>query len=142
MPTISLKKKKTEKSRFARKFGEEKLRYRFTLNFSPIAILTIIVASIFLLGGGFYLVMEKPQPFITFYGRIYPIIPGELSSQTLSEGLASMLFLGLGVAGAYLGWNGLKVTPGRRVSTVKVMLGVALLALATVGLYLLFQAKI
>jgi hypothetical protein len=142
LQSISLK-RRSKKSKFTRKFGEKKrFKYEVSLNFSPAVIMAIILVSVFLLGGGFYLIMEKPQPFIMYYGKIYPVIPGELSSQTLSEGLASMLFLGMGVAGAYLGWRGTILAPGRRISTVKVMVGVVLMVLAAAGLYLLFQAKI
>lgn len=136
-------KKKPKSSKFAKKFGKRKgLSWRLpALNLHPAAIAALVFLAVFLAGGGLYLLCEPTLPAISLGRQMYPIVPNQLTTQTLSESLLAMMFLFAGVGGGYMVWDGLQSPVGRRPSTIKTIVGMMLLTAAIVSLYILFLAK-
>ena len=136
-------KKKPKSSKFAKKFGKQKgLGWKLpALNFHPAAIAALVFLAVFLAGGGLYLLFEPTLPAISVGRQIYPIVPSQLTTQTLSESLLAMIFLFAGVGGGYMVWNGLQSPVGHRPSTIKTTVGIIMLVASLASLYILFLVK-
>lgn len=111
----------------------------------PLLIVTIILiaAAIFLLGGGIYDFVEKNVPAIipgpgqrwTFF------IKYNVSEQTLTESLYSMVFYGIGVIGCYLTFKSTRYAYRRRQAWILLSIGVSLILVAFLGCEWLLSLK-
>jgi len=138
-----LLKRKPKSSKFTKKFGRQKgLGWKLpALNVHPAAIAAMVFLAVFLAGGGLYLLFEPTLPAISIGRQVYPIVPSQLTTQTLSESLLAMIFLFMGVGGGYMIWSGLQSPVGHRPSTVKTTVGIVMLIASLASLYILFLIK-
>jgi len=67
-----------------------------------------IGASIFLLGGGIYDILEQPIVAFVTGGRIIPYYPQALNDQLLGESIASMVLYSIGIIGLVLMYRSTK----------------------------------
>jgi len=137
-----LLRRKGKPSKYARKFGRKRGGWKPpSFNPYPVAVVAMVFLAVFLGGGGLYLLCERTLPAIMLGRQLYPIIPRQLTTQTLSESLVAMIFLFAGVGGGYMVWDGLRSPVGRRPSTVKTAVGMILLAASLASLYILYLIK-
>ncbi len=86
-----------------------------------------IAASIFLLGGGVYDIIERPiVAFVGSGGRIIPYYPQALNEQLLGESVASMILYSLGIAGLLLTYQSTKYTYNPREAFTTLFMGLLL----------------
>jgi len=86
-----------------------------------------ISASVFLLGGGIYDILE--QPVVAFFsgGRIIPYYPQALNEQLLGESIASMILYAIGILGLILMYQSTKYAYSPREAFTTLLLGLLLL---------------
>jgi hypothetical protein len=95
---------------------------------STILIATLaIAASIFLLGGGIYDIIEQPIVAFISGGRIIPYYPQALNEQLLGESIASMILYSLGTSGLILMYQSTKYAYNPREAFTTLLIGLALL---------------
>jgi hypothetical protein len=85
-----------------------------------------IAASIFLLGGGIYDILEQPIVAFISGGRIIPFFPQALNEQLLGESVASMVLYSLGVVGLLLVYQSTKYAYSPREGFTMLLIGVLL----------------
>ena len=110
-----------------------------TLKPSTILLATVaIAASVFLLGGGIYDLLERP--IIAFVSAGRPIIyyPQALNEQLLGESIAAMILYALGVMGLILVYQSTKYAYNPREAFTMLLIGLLLLLIgwALVEFYL------
>jgi hypothetical protein len=110
-----------------------------TLKVSTILLATIaIAASVFLLGGGIYDLLERP--IIAFVSGGRPIIyyPQALNEQLLGESIAAMILYSLGILGLILVYQSTKYAYNPREAFTMLLIGLLLFSIgwALVEFYL------
>ena len=122
-------------SRKARK-GASSLSYHLqktywklvTLKPSTFLLATLaIAASIFLLGGGIYDILEQPVVAFISGGRIIPYYPQALNEQLLGESVAAMILYSLGIIGLILMYRSTKYAYNPREAYTTLLIGLLLL---------------
>lgn len=122
-------------SRKARK-GASSLSYHLqktywklvTLKPSTFLLATLaIAASIFLLGGGIYDILEQPVVAFISGGRIIPYYPQALNEQLLGESVAAMILYSLGITGLILMYRSTKYAYNPREAYTTLLIGLFLL---------------
>lgn len=96
-----------------------------------LAILAI-AASIFLLGGGIYDILERPIVAFISGGRIIPYYPQALNEQLLGESIASMILYTFGVIGLLLMYQSTKHAYNPREAFTNLLIGLLLLLIGWV----------
>ena len=86
-----------------------------------------ITASIFLLGGGIYDILERPVVAFVSGGRIIPYYPQALNEQLLGESIASMILYSLGIIGLILMYQSTKYAYSPREAYTTLLIGAILL---------------
>lgn len=99
-----------------------------TLKPSTILLASIaIAASIFLLGGGIYDIIEQPVIAFVSGGRIIPYYPQALNEQLLGESVASMILYSFGIIGLILMYQSTKYAYSPREAFTMLIIGLILL---------------
>lgn len=113
--------------------------------FKPSTILLAILAisaSVFLLGGGIYDILEQPIVAFVSGGRIIPYYPQALNEQLLGESIASMTLYSLGIMGLILMYQSTKYVYRPREAFTMLLIGLLLLLIGWVLVELfLFPSK-
>ncbi len=91
-----------------------------------------IAASIFLLGGGIYNIIEQPIVAFISGGRIIPYYPQALNEQLLGESIASMILYSLGIVGLILIYQSTKYAYSPRDAYTTLLIGLLLLLIGWV----------
>ena len=92
-----------------------------------------IAASIFLLGGGVYDVLEQPVvAFVSASGTPILYYPGALNEQLLGESIASMIFYSLGIVGLIFIYQSTKHAYNPREAFTMLLIGMLLLLIGWV----------
>lgn len=86
-----------------------------------------IAASVFLLGGGIYDILEQPIIAFVSGGRIIPYYPQALNDQLLGESIASMILYSLGIIGLLLLYQSTKYAYSPREAFTMLLIGLLLL---------------
>ncbi len=87
-----------------------------------------VAASIFLLGGGIYDILEQPiVAFVGSGGRIIPYYPQALNEQLLGESIASMILYSMGISGLILMYQSTKYAYSPREAFTTLLIGFILL---------------
>ncbi|MCK4476971.1 hypothetical protein KAU88_00365 [Candidatus Bathyarchaeota archaeon] len=99
-----------------------------TLKPSTLLLATLaIAASIFLLGGGIYDILEQPVVAFISGGRIIPYYPQALNEQLLGESMAAMILYSLGITGLILMYQSTKYAYNPREAYTTLLIGLLLL---------------
>jgi hypothetical protein len=98
---------------------------------SLITVLFIAI-SIFILGGGLYVILEGPMAFLPSATRPIFYYPG-IAEQTASESLYFIFFLTMGVSGGFLALWSTRFTYRPREAKILLLVGVIMLGLALFG---------
>ena len=103
---------------------------------SSIIILTLISASVFILGGGVYDIMNNPvfHPEMTTSER-------QAYMTTFNDGLSFMFFLVIGIAGGLLAFRSTRYAYRPREARMFLLIGVTMLVIAFIGCELLLMKK-
>ncbi len=91
-----------------------------------------IAASVFLLGGGIYDLIEQPIVAFVSGGRIIPYYPQALNEQLLGESIAAMMLYSLGVMGLILAYQSTKYAYSPREAYTTLLIGLILLLIGWV----------
>lgn len=83
----------------------------------------VIGASIFLLGGGVYDILEQPIIAFVYNSRIIPYYPQSLNDQLLGESIASMVLYSIGIIGLVLMYKSTKYAYSPREAFTWLMIG-------------------
>jgi hypothetical protein len=86
-----------------------------------------IAASVFLLGGGIYDLIEQPIVAFISGGRIIPYYPQALNDQLLGESIASMILYSFGIVGLILMYQSTKYAYSPREAYTTLLIGLVLL---------------
>ena len=116
-----------------------------TLKPSTLLLATIaMAASVFLLGGGVYDILEQPiVAFISAGGRVIPYYPQALNEQLLGESIASMVLYSLGIAGLLMIYQSSKYAYSPREAFTTLLMGLVLFLICWVIVeYFLFPSTI
>ncbi|MCS7125249.1 MAG: hypothetical protein NZ932_07555 [Candidatus Bathyarchaeota archaeon] len=104
-----------------------------TIKPSNFALAAIVVAiSVFLFGGGIYLIIVKPYPAIYYGGRFLFVDP-QLSEQWVSDSIIAMILFAFGVIGLLLMYQSTKYAYNPRQAYLMLMIGVALFIIAYIS---------
>ncbi len=99
-----------------------------TLKPSTLLLATLaIAASVFLLGGGIYDILEQPIIAFVSGGRVIPYYPQALNEQLLGESIASMILYALGITGLILMYRSTKYAYNPREAYTTLLIGLFLL---------------
>lgn len=91
----------------------------------------VVAASLFLLGGGIYDILEKPLfAIVTAGGRIITIYPYQLNEQFLVESIIVMVIYTIGVTGFLLTYQSTKYAYRPRQAYRLLLVGCVLLVIA------------
>lgn len=102
-----------------------------------------IGASVFLLGGGIYDILEQPIVAFVSEGRIIPYYPQALNDQLLGESVASMVLYSIGIVGLILMYRSTKFAYSPREAFTWLMIGSVLLLIGWVIIeFFLFPSTI
>lgn len=102
---------------------------------------TVTAASIFLLGGGIYDLLEQPAFAIFIQGRPYFAYPYSLSEQFLGESMFVMILYSLGATGLLITYQSTKYAYRPRQAFMLLMLGVLLIIIAYIFVEYAFIAR-
>jgi ABC-type uncharacterized transport system permease subunit len=102
----------------------------------------VIAASIFLLGGGVYDILEKPF-FAIFLegGRFIGVYPYSLNEQLLAESIFVMLVYAIGAGGFLLTYQSTKYAYRPRQAFMFLLIGVIFIIVAYIGVEYVFLAR-
>jgi len=103
--------------------------------------ITVTAASIFLLGGGIYDLLEQPAFAIFIQGRPYFAYPYSLGEQFLGESMFVMILYGLGAAGLLVAYQSTKYAYRPRQAFMLLLLGVLLIIIAYIFVEYAFIAR-
>ena len=97
-------------------------------------LLTIlaVAASVFLLGGGIYDILEQPAIAFISGGRVIPYYPQALNEQLLGESIASMVLYSLGIMGLLLIYQSTKYAYNPREAYTTLLIGLVLVLIGWV----------
>lgn len=107
---------------------------------APIVML-LILASIFVLSGGIYDIMEKPPAVIPGPGQQWTFyVPYDISRQTLNESLIAICLYAAGISGFFLAYWSTRYVYRPRQASILLLIGTVMIVLAFFGgLYVLDQ---
>lgn len=109
---------------------------------SNIILAAITVAiTIFLFGGGIYLIIVKPYPAVYYGGRFLFVYP-QLSEQWVSDSLIAMTLFAFGVIGVILMYQSTKYAYNPRQAYIIFMVGAALLLIAYISFEVIIEGKL
>jgi len=91
-----------------------------------------VAASVFLLGGGVYDILEQPVIAFVSSGRVIPYYPQALNEQLLGESVASMVLYSLGLIGLLLMYQSTKYANNPREAYTTLLIGLLLLLIGWV----------
>jgi hypothetical protein len=91
-----------------------------------------IALSIFILGGGLYVILEGPMAFLPSATRPIFYYPG-IAEQTASESLYFIFFLTMGVSGGFLSIWSTRFAYRPREAKIMLLVGVLMIGLALFG---------
>ncbi len=98
-----------------------------TLKPSTLLLASLAIgASIFLLGGGIYDILEQPIVAFVSGGRIIPYYPQALNDQLLGESIASMVLYSIGVVGLIVVYRSTKYVYRPREAFTWLLIGIVL----------------
>ena len=102
--------------------------------------LSIVALSIFILGGGVYDIMEQPLAVLPTPGNpgYYP----DITHQFLTESIAFIFFLIIGISGGYISFRSIRSSYRSREAKMFLVIGVLMLFTAVIGSELALQTKI
>jgi len=101
----------------------------------------IIAASIFLLGGGVYDLLEKPFFAIFIQGRFIGVYPYSLNEQLLAESIFVMLIYAIGASGLLLTYQSTKYAYRPRQAFMFLLIGVIFIIVAYIAVEYAFLAR-
>jgi hypothetical protein len=115
-----------------------------TLKPSTILLAALAIgASVFLLGGGIYDILEQPIVAFVSGGRIIPYYPQALNEQLLAESIASMVLYSLGIVGLILVYQSTRYAYNPRQAYTTLLIGLSLLLVGWILVeYFLFPGTI
>ena len=91
-----------------------------------------IALSIFILGGGLYVILEEPMAFLPSATRPIFYYPG-IAEQTASESFSIIFFISMGVSGGFLVIWSTRFAYRPREATIMLLVGIIMLGLALFG---------
>ena len=103
---------------------------------------TIMIISIFLLGGGIYDIIERPIVIGGWQVRILPFYPRGLNEQFLGESIFVMILYALGVSGFILIYQSTKYVYRPRQAYLMLVIVVSIVALTYIFVELSLRQKI
>ncbi|MEM1586755.1 MAG: hypothetical protein QXX99_00115 [Candidatus Bathyarchaeia archaeon] len=108
---------------------------------SQILVVILLIATIFLIGGGIYITFMPREVVTAYYRGLIMVYPG-LYDQTLAEGAAVILTYALGTAGLMLIYRSARFrhNPGRASLLIKI--GVILLIVSIIMIEAILFYKI
>ena len=101
----------------------------------------IIAASIFLLGGGVYDLLEKPFFAIFIQERFIGVYPYSLNEQLLAESIFVMLIYAIGAGGLLLTYQSTKYAYRPRQAFMFLLIGVIFIVVAYIAVEYAFLAR-
>jgi hypothetical protein len=126
--------RKAKKGASSLSYYLQKVYWRIvTLKPSTILLAVLAVAaSVFLLGGGIYDILEQPVIAFVSGERVIPYYPQALNEQLLGESIASMVLYSLGVMGLLLIYQSTKYAYSPREAYTTLLIGLILLLIGWV----------
>ncbi|MCS7119876.1 MAG: hypothetical protein RMJ07_05040 [Nitrososphaerota archaeon] len=110
---------------------------------SPLLIATIVmIASIFLIGGGVFDLFMSPITYIPSGGRIISFLPWRIHEQLLMESLGVMLLYATGSAGLLMVYYSIRYSRNPQQASLLLKIGVILLLVAFVMIEIILFWKI
>lgn len=120
-------------SKILKKIREMRLpRFSLYKPSTSVIILLLTAASIFILGGGVYDIMEKPLAILPSPSNPIFYYPG-MTDQFLNESLIFILFLIMGISGGFLAFRSARHAYRPREAKLFLFIGVTLLLVAFLG---------
>ena len=109
-----------------------------------IIALMAVAASIFLLGGGVYDIIEKPMAIVPggAQGRWIFFWPYQLNAQSLNESIIVMLLYGIGFGGFWAMYQSTKYAYKPRQAFILLLAGAVLVILAYFGCETIINLKL
>lgn len=101
----------------------------------------IIAASIFLLGGGVYDLLEKPFFAVIIEGRFIGVHPYSLNEQLLAESIFVMLVYSIGAGGFLLTYQSTKYAYRPRQAFMFLLIGIIFIVVAYICVEYAFLAR-
>lgn len=102
----------------------------------------IIAASIFLLGGGVYDILEKPFfAYFTSEGRFISVYPYSLNEQFIAESIFVMLVYAIGASGILLTYQSTKYAYRPRQAFMFLLIGIVFIIVAYICIEYAFLAR-
>lgn len=101
----------------------------------------IVAASIFLLGGGVYDLLEKPFFAIFIQGRFIGVYPYSLNEQLLAESIFVMLVYAIGAGGFLLTYQSTKYAYRPRQAFMFLLIGIVFIIVAYICVEYAFLAR-
>ena len=102
----------------------------------------IIAASIFLLGGGLYDLLEKPLfAYFTSQGRFISVYPYSLNEQFIAESIFVTLLYAIGAAGILLTYQSTKYAYRPRQAFMFLLIGILFIVVAYICVEYAFLAR-
>jgi hypothetical protein len=105
-----------------------------------LSVITIAI-TIFLFGGGLYVIIMKPYPAAYYGGRFIFLYPG-LSEQLVTDSIIAAILYSLGIIGLIVIYQSTKYAYKPRQAYMMLLVGVALLLIAYIFLEVAVQRKI
>jgi hypothetical protein len=121
--------------------------YRKILAFKPswtVIALVAVAASIFILGGGVFDIIEKPMALLpgASSGSFIFYYPGDLNAQTLNESVFVMVLYAIGFAGLATIYQSTKYAHKPREAFTWLLIGTILTIIAFYGIETLITLKL
>ena len=107
---------------------------------TAITLFLLVSASIFILGGGVYDLMEQPLSILPTPSQPVFYYSG-MADQTMTESLAFMFFLIIGILGGYVSFRSTRYAYRAREARMYLLIGVGMLIFAFLGCRALLTAK-
>jgi hypothetical protein len=95
--------------------------------------LIVIAITIFLFGGGLYLIIVKPFPAVYYGGRFQFVYP-QLSEQWVSDSIIAMTLFAFGVVGLLLIYQSTKYAYNPRQAYLVFLMGAALVLISYISI--------
>lgn len=108
---------------------------------SQILVAILLIATIFLIGGGIYITFMPGEVLMAYYRGFLMVRPG-LHDQTLSEGAAVMLTYALGTVGLMLIYRSAKLRHNPGQASLLIRIGAILLIISVVMLEAILYYKL
>jgi hypothetical protein len=110
---------------------------------SPIFIAAVVMgASIFLLGGGIYNILEEPLAILPIGGRFLSFLPRQLHDQFIIESLGIMILYALGALGLLLIYHSTRYVRNPRQVSLLSKISVALFLVAIISVEAILFMKL